>query len=143
MLSCLLTVSRATTHADLVIRAKERKIPVQVIHNASIMNAIGCTGLQLYRFGQTISIPFYTETWRPDSFYDRIVQNHKDDLHTLCLLDIKVKEPDYNEMMKGRTVFLPPRFMTVNQAVAQLLECEEKHKKGGMFSLRSAWEWSI
>ena len=120
----------ATTHADLVIRAKERKIPVQVIHNASIMNAIGCTGLQLYRFGQTISIPFYTETWRPDSFYDRIVQNHKDDLHTLCLLDIKVKEPDYNEMMKGRTVFLPPRFMTVNQAVAQLLECEEKHKKG-------------
>jgi diphthine synthase len=38
----------ATTHSDLAIRAKEKKIPVKVIHNASIMNAIGCCGLQLY-----------------------------------------------------------------------------------------------
>ena len=28
--------------------------------------------LQLYRFGQAISIVFFTQTWRPDSFYDRI-----------------------------------------------------------------------
>ncbi|KAK8807210.1 hypothetical protein WA158_003969 [Blastocystis sp. Blastoise] len=120
----------ATTHADLVMRAKERNIPVKVIHNASIMNAVGCTGLMLYRFGQTISIPFYTETWRPDSFYERIVQNHDCDLHTLCLLDIKVKEPDFQAMMRGRTVFLPPRYMTVNQAIEELFECEEKYKKG-------------
>ncbi len=31
-----------------------------------------------------------TETWRPDSFYDRILSNRKMGLHTLCLLDIKV-----------------------------------------------------
>ena len=31
----------ATTHSDLMLRAKERNIPVKVIHNASIMNAIG------------------------------------------------------------------------------------------------------
>ena len=36
-------------------------------------------------------------------------------MHTLCLLDIKVKEPDFAEMAKGRTRYLPPRFMTVNQ----------------------------
>lgn len=30
------------------------------------------------------------ETWRPDSFYDRIAANKKLGLHTLCLLDIKV-----------------------------------------------------
>ena len=31
----------ATTHSDLMLRAKERNIAVKVIHNASIMNAIG------------------------------------------------------------------------------------------------------
>jgi diphthine synthase len=77
---------RATTHTDLVIRARELDIPVQVIHNASIMNAIGACGLQLYNFGQTISIVFFTDTWRPDSFYDRIKENRDLGLHTLCLL---------------------------------------------------------
>lgn len=41
------------------------------------MNAIGACGLQLYRFGETISIVFFTDTWRPDSFYDRILSNRK------------------------------------------------------------------
>ncbi|KAJ9075753.1 diphthine synthase [Entomophthora muscae] len=58
----------ATTHTDLVVRARELSIPVTSIHNASIMNAIGACGLQLYNFGQTVSIVFFTETWRPDSF---------------------------------------------------------------------------
>lgn len=76
----------ATTHTDLLIHVKERNIPYQVVHNASIMNAVGCTGLQLYRFGETISIPYWTDTWQPDSFYDKIVKNRNQDLHTLCLL---------------------------------------------------------
>ena len=33
--------------------------------------------------------------------------------------------------MRNRTVYLPPRFMTCNQAIDELLEVEEKHKKGG------------
>jgi hypothetical protein len=37
------------------------------------MNAVGACGLQLYRFGEAISIVFFTDTWRPDSFYDRCV----------------------------------------------------------------------
>ena len=77
---------RATTHSDLWIRAKERNIPVSVIHNASIMNACACCGLQLYNFGQTVSLCFFTETWRPDSFYEKIEQNFNMKLHTLCLL---------------------------------------------------------
>ena len=32
---------------DLVLRAKEKGIPYKIIHNASIMNAIGCCGLQV------------------------------------------------------------------------------------------------
>ncbi|KAF7721174.1 diphthine synthase [Apophysomyces ossiformis] len=120
----------ATTHTDLVIRAREMGIPVQVVHNASIMNAVGACGLQLYNFGQTISIVFFTDTWRPDSFYDRIKENMDLGLHTLCLLDIKVKEQSIENLARGRKIYEPPRYMTVNQAVEQLLEIEENREQG-------------
>lgn len=80
----------ATTHADLVLRAKQLDIPVKSIHNASIMNAVGACGLSLYNYGQTVSICFFTDEWRPDSFYSKIKVNRDATLHTLCLLDIKV-----------------------------------------------------
>jgi diphthine synthase len=41
----------ATTHADLYLRATKLNIKVDVIHNASIISAVGCCGLQVYRFG--------------------------------------------------------------------------------------------
>nr|CAG4642704.1 EOG090X0AVB [Evadne anonyx] len=112
----------ATTHTDLVLRAKETGVQYRVIHNASIMNAIGCCGLQLYSFGETISIPFWTETWKPDSFCDKLEGNLSRGLHTLCLLDIKVKEQTIENLMKGNNKFEPPRFMTVCQAAEQLME---------------------
>lgn len=56
------------------------------------MNAVGACGLQLYNFGQAVSLVFFTETWKPDSFYDRVAENVKLGVHTLLLLDIKVKE---------------------------------------------------
>lgn len=37
----------ATTHADILLRAQDLEIDTKVIHNASIMNAIGCCGLQV------------------------------------------------------------------------------------------------
>lgn len=76
----------ATTHTDLIIRAKEKNIKFQVVHNASILNAVGCCGLQLYSFGETISIPYWSDTWQPDSFYDKIAVNVQNEFHTLCLL---------------------------------------------------------
>ena len=59
---------------------------------------------------QAVSIVFFTETWRPDSFYDRIAANRKLGLHTLCLLDIKVKEPSLEALARGKTVYEPPRY---------------------------------
>lgn len=76
----------ATTHTDLVLRAKEKGYKFEVVHNASIMNAVGCCGLQLYSFGETISIPYWSDTWMPDSFYDKIKVNRANNFHTLCLL---------------------------------------------------------
>ncbi|KAJ7295290.1 hypothetical protein O6H91_Y200300 [Diphasiastrum complanatum] len=90
----------ATTHSDLMVRAKRLGVEVEIIHNASVMNAVGACGLQLYRFGETISVPFFTETWRPDSFYDRIKTNRSLGLHTLCLLDIRVKEPSLEALCR-------------------------------------------
>eukprot|EP00536_Pseudo-nitzschia_multiseries_P007028 jgi/Psemu1/194415/e_gw1.157.108.1 len=120
----------ATTHTDLVLRAKEVGVKVEMVHNASIMGAAGAAGLQLYNYGQTVSIPFFDDKWRPTSFYPKIKYNRKGGMHTLCLLDIKVKEPDFDAMMKGRTEFLPPRYMSVNVAAEQLLEAEETHGEG-------------
>lgn len=114
----------ATTHADLLLRAEARGISVQVIHNASIMNAVAACGLQLYSFGQTVSIPYFTPNWRPRSFFPRIITNYNARLHTLCLLDIKVKEVSEENLARGRKIYEPPRFMTVNEALEQLVECE-------------------
>lgn len=114
----------ATTHTDLMIRAQDEGVEVHVIHNASIMNAAGACGMQLYNFGATISIPYFTETWRPSSFYDKLVYNAKGGMHTLALLDIKVREPNLEALMRGRTKYDPPRFMSVGEAVAQLMEVE-------------------
>lgn len=120
----------ATTHSDLYLRAKNLGIAVSVVHNASIVSAIGCTGLHLYRLGEIVTIPFWMGTWKPDSFYDKIKINASHGLHTLCLLDIKVKERSLENLMKGRDIFEPPRFMTVRQALEQLTEIESNRNEG-------------
>ena len=112
----------ATTHSDLVLRAKEKEVQVQVVHNASIMSAIGCCGLQLYNFGETVSIPFWTENWKPESFHAKILDNLRRGQHTLCLLDIKVKEQSEENLARGRKIFEPPRFMSCQVACQQLIE---------------------
>ncbi|EPZ32337.1 Diphthine synthase [Rozella allomycis CSF55] len=119
----------ATTHTDFVLRAIKDGINYKIIHNASIMNVVGVCGLQLYRFGQTVSIPFFTESWKPDSFYDKIKANLSLGLHTLCLLDIKVKEQSEENLLKGKKIYEPPRFMTVWQALEQILYVEKQRKE--------------
>ena len=106
----------ATTHTDLYLRCVEENVKVEVIHNASIVNAMGCCGLMVYRFGEIVSIPFFTEKWRPYSFYDKIKPNMERGLHTLALLDIKVKEPTLESLARGKPVYLPPRYMSTRVA---------------------------
>lgn len=48
---------------------------MEVIHNASVMGAVASCGLQLYNFGQTVSIPLWEENWEPDSFHEKIRVN--------------------------------------------------------------------
>ena len=117
----------ATTHTDLFLRCSEAGVEVKVIHNASIINAVGVTGLQLYRFGEIISIPFFTEKWKPYSFAEKIQFNMARGLHTLCLLDIKVKEPTEESLCSKYKEYMPPRFMSISTAVDQLLEAAREN----------------
>ncbi|MBU1205050.1 MAG: diphthine synthase [Nanoarchaeota archaeon] len=104
----------ATTHIDLRLRAEKAGIGCIVVHNASVFSAVGVTGLQLYKFGRTTSIPFQEEKWHPETPYDAIKENMNSGLHTLILLDLRPDEK---------------KFMTVNQAIEYLLSIEDKRKE--------------
>lgn len=119
----------ATTHADLYLRAKDAGIQVKVIHNASILNAVGIVGLELYKYGKTTSIVFPEEGWEVQTHYDAIKENLERGLHTLCLLDIKIKEARKEDLKQGRENPLKPRFMSVNEALRNLLSIEEKRQE--------------
>jgi diphthine synthase len=136
----------------MALRCKQSGIEFKVVHNASIMTAVAACGLQLYSFGETVSIPFWDDQWRPSSFFDKIISNKSRGLHTLCLLgkkkehsrnvqkqsfscvylDIKVKEKSVESLIKGRDVFEPPRYMSTAVAAQQLL-CiiQDKLELGG------------
>jgi diphthine methyl ester synthase len=112
------------------LRATTLGIEVKVIHNASIISAVGCCGLQVYRFGETVSVPLWNPKWKPDSWYQKILQNRRSDLHTLVLVDIKVKERTEENILKDKKIYEPPKFMTIQECVQQLLETEENRKEG-------------
>lgn len=121
----------ATTHIDLVIRALDKNILLNVTHNASILNAVGCCGLQLYSFGETVSLPFWEDGWCPDSYYDKICSNMENGWHTLCLLDIKVKEQKTENLVKGLKVYEAPRFMTAAEGATQILDIIKRRSSEG------------
>jgi diphthine methyl ester synthase len=87
----------ATTHVDIILRARQEGIVVEVVHNASVMGAVASCGLPLYQYGYTVSVPWFEGDNRPSSYYERIKYNAAGGMHTLCLLDIKVfPSPHFN-----------------------------------------------
>lgn len=103
----------ATTHIELFKLAKEKKVPVEIVHNASVFTAVGITGLQLYKFGRVTSIPFIEDHPQLETPYNVLKENQQQGLHTLFLLDLKPEQQ---------------KFMTVNQAL-EILEKIELRKK--------------
>jgi len=47
----------ATTHISLIEEAKRCGVKYKIIYNASILDAVAETGLQLYKFGKVTSMP--------------------------------------------------------------------------------------
>ena len=82
----------ATTHSIILNEAKKQGIKCEVIHAPSVFSiAIGESGLDVYKFGPTVTIPFWSERYRPTSFIDAIQKNFLNGQHTLVLLDIDQK----------------------------------------------------
>jgi diphthine synthase len=103
--------SVATTHVALRLKAEKEGIKTSIIHAASISSAIaGTTGLQSYKFGRTVTIPF-NSTSTAETPYERICENRLRGLHTLALLDIDSENK---------------RYMTIPEALTQLLDIEEQ-----------------
>lgn len=80
---------QATTHVDLVVRAKEREIPVTIIPGISATTlAVTSSGLQSYRFGRQVTLPYAYGNYLPTSPLRYILDNQSRNLHTLVLLDL-------------------------------------------------------
>jgi diphthine synthase len=79
----------ATTHVSLRLRAEEAGHRWRYVPGASVLTAVpSFLGLQHYRFGRTVSIPFPAPGFTPSSFLDHIASNRGVGLHTLVLLDL-------------------------------------------------------
>jgi diphthine synthase len=95
----------ATTHTDLLLRAKKQGINTKIINNSSIISAIGVTGLEVYKFGKITSIPFENDNVKAP--FEVMQNNLKNNLHTLFLLDLR---PDEN------------KFLTIKDAINYLIK---------------------
>jgi diphthine synthase len=77
----------ATTHITIIREAEKAKVPIEIIHNNSIFNVVSDTGLQLYKFGKTTSLPRWQKNYKPTSFFEIIKENISIKAHTLILVD--------------------------------------------------------
>lgn len=103
----------ATTHIEFLKTAYYKGVPVKIINNASVLTAVGITGLQLYKFGKVTSIPFPEHVPELETPYVVLNENLNMGLHTLFLLDLN---PEQN------------KFMTIPQAI-EILEKIQKEKR--------------
>lgn len=103
----------ATTHINLKIKATKMGIETNLIYGSSIHSAIcSVSGLQNYKFGKSTSISFpYTSNRGKkiisDYPYNTILNNYKNNLHTLVYLDLNIEKK---------------KFMTVKEALKILLD---------------------
>ncbi|MFZ0829949.1 MAG: diphthine synthase [Thermoplasmata archaeon] len=98
----------ATTHVALRLAAERAGHTWTYFPSASVVTAApSFLGLQHYRFGRIVSLPFPEPGFAPRSPLEGIAQNRAQDLHTLVLLDLRPEEG---------------RFMTANEALRILTE---------------------
>ena len=102
----------ATTHVTLLLEASRRSIPFKVVHGSSIYTAVSETGLFLYKFGRSVTMPVHGGV---DTPYNVVCENLSRGLHTLVLLEADRESGEY---------------VSVGEAVERLLEAEERVGRG-------------
>lgn len=78
----------ATTHITLIEEAILSGIKYRIINNASVLDGIAETGLQIYKFGKIASLPEWKKSYEPDSFMEIVKENQSIKAHSLILIDI-------------------------------------------------------
>ena len=86
----------ATTHYEIKHRAEKEGLEVEVVHAPSIFTSISETGLNVYKFGRTVTLP---EDFAPESIVEHIEKNDSIGLHTLVLLDINYDAAEASEKL--------------------------------------------
>ncbi|MCJ7479401.1 MAG: diphthine synthase [Candidatus Nanohaloarchaeota archaeon QJJ-7] len=76
----------ATTHQDILFRARERGIETEVVHAPSVFTAVAEAGLSLYKFGRTTTLTLQNGDL-PPSVLEAVEMNREEGLHTLVLVD--------------------------------------------------------
>lgn len=95
----------ATTHISILMEARKAGLSPRIVHGSSIFTAVAETGLQVYKFGRTVTLTLSGSM----SAYDGVLRNREMGLHSLILLDIP---------------------MDIKGALDILLEMEKKGGKG-------------
>ena len=90
----------ATTHISLINACKSKKVKYKVLHAGSVFDAIGESGLSLYKFGKTASLPKWSSNYSPKSFMEVIKDNQKIGAHTLLLIDIGLGFEEARKQLK-------------------------------------------
>jgi len=90
----------ATTHISLIEEAKKCGVKYKIIYNASILDAVAETGLQLYKFGKVASMPKWEKSFSPDSFMKIVQENQSMKAHSLILIDIGLEFQDALNQLK-------------------------------------------
>ncbi|MFH1365677.1 MAG: diphthine synthase [archaeon] len=106
----------ATTHISLLQEAKRCRVKVEVIYNASILDAVAQTGLQLYKFGKITSMPKWDigKNFVPDSFIQIIKENLSINAHTLLLIDIGM---NFDEVLRQLKVSAKNNNLELNKLI--------------------------
>ena len=80
---------QATTHIDLEAHCDEQSIDFSVIPGLSATSlAVSLSGLQSYRFGRQVTLPFAYGDYLATSPLELIDANYTNNLHTLVLFDL-------------------------------------------------------
>jgi len=123
----------ATTHISLIEEAKRCGVKYKIIYNASILDAVAETGLQLYKFGKVTSMPKWEKSFSPDSFIKIVQENQSISAHSLILMDIGLEFQDALNQLKIS-------FEKYKMNLKKIILCQRLGTKGQKISYKTIKE---
>tara|TARA_Y100000588_G_scaffold217691_1_gene231597 strand:+ start:3948 stop:4769 length:822 start_codon:yes stop_codon:yes gene_type:complete len=111
---------QATTHIDLEARCSEEGVDFRVVPGMSATTlAVSLSGLQSYKFGRQVTLPYPYGEYLATSPLEMILSNRASGLHTLVLLDLDPTGMGFD----------PPKPMAPQEAVSVLENMVHRHKR--------------